>query len=91
MIHVSMRDEYIADAQEFAGCERSELADIKQQCSALEQQIDVNAWVTERIIYGLRIETVRHQGAIIKFANSRLRLGSNIALRSVTAGAALRA
>jgi hypothetical protein len=71
MIHVAMRDEYITYAQEFAGWKRGDLTDVKQQCSALEQEIDVDAWVAERIVYETRIEAVRHQGAAIKFANTQ--------------------
>ena len=60
MIHVEMRDEDVADAQQLARGKAREIAEIEQQRALLEHEIDVKARIVEAIVDELGIEMARH-------------------------------
>src|SRR5690606_30276703 len=60
VIHVRVRDEHVAHAQELAGGKRHDVAGVEKERAAQELEIDVDARVAERRVDELRLEDGTH-------------------------------
>jgi hypothetical protein len=60
MIHVPVTDENIAHAKELTRRQRREVAEVEEQGTLLEDEIDVEARIIEWIINEMRVEVPWH-------------------------------
>ena len=60
VIHVGVRDEYVADAQQLARRQSGDIANIEQDRAAFKFQVDIDARVAERTIDELCVEHGPH-------------------------------
>jgi hypothetical protein len=61
VIHVRMRNEDIAQPQELARGQSRDIANVEQQRTPLELQIEIKAWIAEGAIDELGVEDRAHQ------------------------------
>src|SRR5208283_5290225 len=72
VVHVSMRDEDVGDAQQFARRQTADVADVEEQRAALEDEIHIESGIAEGIIDGSGIKVTRHRSLA---GGSRRRVG----------------
>jgi hypothetical protein len=60
VVHMEMRDEYVADTQELAWSQPTEIAKIEKQRAPLKHKVHVKAGIVEGIVDERGIKMARH-------------------------------
>src|SRR5215475_9393394 len=61
MIHVRVRHEHMGDAQELAARQRAQIAEVEQECTAAEPEVDEQAWIGKGLVHQPRLDQPAHE------------------------------
>lgn len=89
VIHMRMRDEHVADAQQLARRQSGDIADVEQQGASLELEIDVDTRVTEDPIHEFCLIDRTHARATSEHGRGLRRCGEGGRLYLYHRGSAL--
>jgi hypothetical protein len=93
VVHVGVRDEHMADAQQLAWRQRADVAEIEEQGALFEEEIDQEPGVAKRRVDELKGESRAHAGGNVGYTHYRrlasLRTDAVTDLERVRAGASM--